>query len=124
MTNYENKYWFQLLKEAVKDDGIFPPMATINVVAPSADEFFEALYLLDSEYFDNASERLEVDGYSVRHLYCFQNFYCKDEECEYSKHSTIYDVQAMLNRTSNAYATHLHNRYELQQSIDRHLLTA
>ena len=115
------EYWNELLIEAVKPGGIFPPAQTIHVVAPEADEFFTAINEADSEYFENASDRLTIDGQTCDFIYCFGFFYVKNEDGTY-RFKTIEGVKNFLSQNAVELEVERESRFDLQQGIDSDLL--
>lgn len=91
---------------------------------PSATRFFEAIELADPEYFENASERLEIKGQSLHFLEAFGRFYCKGEDGELMRFGGRYAMEYHLERQSDILDNLREDQAQLQRDIDQHLLTA
>jgi hypothetical protein len=115
--------WNELLIEAVKEDGIFPPMATINVEAPNAKEFFEAIEQADPEYFENASTRQTYKTQTCDYIYCFGWFYVRDEDGVY-RFAQKDSIDRFLWHNANELEVERQAQFETERDIDNHLLTA
>jgi hypothetical protein len=115
--------WNELLIEAVKEDGIFPPMATIGVEAPDSKEFFKAIERADPEYFDNASDYLKIDGQECRFIYCFGFFYVQNEDGVY-RFKINEQVENFLRSNAIDLEVERQAQFETERDIDNHLLTA